>query len=54
MKSAWKLKWIFDLFNALHAERVFLRGYSSLRIAINRRHAAKWLFPQEKSTFQCP
>ena len=27
--------------------------YSSFGIAINRKHAFKWLFHQEKATFHC-
>jgi hypothetical protein len=29
-----------------------MRGYSIFGIGVDRSHAAKWLFPQEKATFQ--
>ena len=29
----------------------FLAGYSIFEIGVDRSHAAKWLFPQEKATF---
>jgi len=29
------------------------RGYSNFGIAADRNHTLKWLFPQEKATFQC-
>ena len=28
-------------------------GYSIFGIAVDRKHILKWLFPQEKATFQC-
>jgi hypothetical protein len=28
-------------------------GYSIFGIAVDRKHSFKWLFPQEKATFQC-
>jgi len=36
-----------------HTYGLYVAGYSSFGIAIDRKHAFKWLFHQEKATSHC-
>ncbi|HEX4028816.1 MAG TPA: hypothetical protein VHX20_00540 [Terracidiphilus sp.] len=36
-----------------HLNSPSLEGYSISRIAVDRNLTTKWLFPQERATFQC-
>jgi hypothetical protein len=42
-----------ELDNTLWAAGEQKAAYSILGIAVNRNLTVKWLFPQEKATFQC-